>query len=291
MKFATVRLLLFGLVFCAAQALAAQPPPAKSLLDVGYGQMYDLRFSDAHQTFATYEREHADDPMGPVSDAAAYLFSEFDRLHVLESELFVNDDAFESRNKLVPDASVKTSFDSALLRGTKLADTLLAKDPRNTSALFAKVLVSGLTADYTALIEKKDYKALSFVKDGRTQAEKLLAIDPNYYDAYIAIGVENYLLSQKPAPVRWFLHMTGAQTDKQTGIAKLELTAANGHYLKPYARLLLAVAALRDHQDVKARELLRDLSAQYPDNHLYMRELAKLKPPAQGQTTNNYGSQ
>ena len=42
-------------------------------------------------------------------------------------------------------------------------------------------------------------------------------------DAYI--GVENYLLSLKPAPLRWFLRLDGAQTDKQRGIENLNATA------------------------------------------------------------------
>ena len=201
--FAT-RCLFLTLLLWASQAFAGHSAPAiPSPLDTGFDQMYDLQFGAAHQTFADYERQHPADPMGPVSDAAAYLFSEFDRLHVLESELFVNDEVFENRAHLVPDRNAKVAFDNALARATKLADAQLASDPRNSNAMLAKVLVLGLTADYTALIEKKDYKALTFVKQGRILAENLLSVDPNCYDAYIAIGVENYLLSLKPAPIRW----------------------------------------------------------------------------------------
>jgi hypothetical protein len=282
-------LLLLALLTCATLTFAAQDAaPAPTALDLGYHQMYDLQFDAAHKTFVEYQRSQPADPMGPVSNAAAYLFAEFDRLHVLESELFVNDDNFENRPKLNPDPNVRRLFDNEINRATSLANVVLAKDARNVNALFAKVLVAGLVGDYTALIEKKDMKALSIVKGGRAEAENLLKIDPNCYDAYIAVGVENYLLSLKPAPVRWFLKLTGAQTDRQTGIDKLRLTAANGHYLKPYARMLLAVAALRNKDDVKARELLQDLSTQYPQNRLYANELAKLKAPIQ--PTKDYGS-
>jgi hypothetical protein len=283
------RILLFALIGFATLTFAAQDTAlAPTPLDIGFNQMYDLQFDAAHKTFADYQRTRPEDPMGPVSNAAAYLFAEFDRLHVLESELFVNDEVFENRAKVVPDPNVRRLFDGDISRATSLADAVLAKDPRNVNALFAKVLVAGLVGDYTALIEKRDLKALSLVKEGRTQAENLLKIDPSCYDAYIAVGVENYLLSLKPAPIRWFLHMTGAQTDKQIGLEKLRLTASNGHYLKPYARMLLAVAALRDKDDVKARALLQDLSSQYPQNRLYAKELAKLKPPAP--PTKDFGS-
>ena len=108
-------------------------------------------------------------------------------------------------------------------------------------------------------------------------AERLLAANPACYDAYLAVGVENYLLSLKPAPVRLFLRISGAQTDKANGIEKLRITADKGHYLLPYARLLLAVAALRDNDRIRARALLQDLAANFPQNRLYRNELAKLQ--------------
>ena len=91
-------------------------------------------------------------------------------------------------------------------------------------------------------------------------AEKLLAKDPNLCDAWIAVGVENYMLSIKPAPVRWVLRLTGAQTDRGVGIEKLKLAAEKGHYLAPFARLMLAVVALRDSDPTRARELLSGLA-------------------------------
>ena len=72
-------------------------------LDEGYGQMYNLQFAQAHKTFQEWQREHPTDPMGPVSDAAAYLFTELERLHILQSEFFAEDTNFLSANKLAPD--------------------------------------------------------------------------------------------------------------------------------------------------------------------------------------------
>ena len=106
--------------------------------------------------------------------------------------------------------------------------------------------------------------------------ERLLALDPTFCDAYVAIGVENYMLSLKPAPVRWLLRIGGAQVDKAQGLAKLRLAATKGRYLMPYARLLLAVAALRDHDRSGARSLLAYLSREFPRNPLYAEELSKL---------------
>jgi len=279
-----------ALVFCATVSFSEPSPTTPpTLLEAGFRQMYNLEFSEAHKTFDEAQRQNPNDPMVPVSDAAAYLFSEFDRMHILESELFVDDNAFENRAKQSPDPKLKQAFDADMQRTNSLVDAALAKNPNDKNAMFAKLMEFGLIGDYTALIEKRDLKGLSYIKQGRELAEKLLIIDPTCYDAYIAVGVENYLLSLKPAPVRWFLHMTGAETDKETGLQKLRITAAKGHYLLPYARMLLAVAALRDHQSDQARTLLEGLSREFPHNRLYASELAKLGPSPHT-TTENYGA-
>jgi hypothetical protein len=115
------------------------------------------------------------------------------------------------------------------------------------------------------------------MKTGRMLAEKLLAADPTYYDAWIAVGVENYMLSVKPAPVRWLLKIGGGQTDKALGIEKLKLTAEKGRYLAPFAKMMLAVAALRENNPRQAKDILVYLSVQYPRNPLYRQELLRLQ--------------
>ncbi len=259
--------------------LATTPPSVQAqstLLDAGYRQMYNLQFEDAHRSFQDWARQHPDDPMAPVSDAAAYLFAEFDRLHILQSEFFLHDSAFLTRQKPAPDLSVKQNFDNDLARGQQLAERALAREPQDRNALFANSLRFGLRADYLALIEKKNLASLQEIKNGRAFAERLIALDPNFGDGYLAIGVENYLLSLKPAPIRWVLRVGGAETNKDRGIENLNRTAEHGHYLLPYARVLLAVAALRDHNVTRAKELLQDLTKEFPKNRLYAEELARL---------------
>lgn len=260
------------LLACTICPLRAEP-----LLDRGYQEMYNLQFQAAHQTFAQFEKKNPVNAMGPASDAAAYLFSEFERLHILQSQFFVSNTNFFNFHRPKADPKVKQEFENALDRTKALADSALKKFPTDKDALLAETLRFGLEANYLALIEKKNIAALNEIKDGRVAAEKLLASHPDCYDAYLAAGVENYLLSQKSAPVRWLLDLTGSQTDKDEGIKDLRIVAEKGHYLQPYANLLLAIAALRDGNREKARDLLNRLSERFPENTLYQEELKKIK--------------
>jgi hypothetical protein len=259
---------------CLATLCAAADIEHSVSLETGYAQMYNLQFDDAHRTFRQWENAHSGDPLGPASDAAAYLFSEFDRLHILQSEFFAEDQNFLKMNKLTPDPGVKAGFEAALQTAQQLTTTA---DSGNPNTALAEVLRHGLHSDYLALVEKRYVAALGETKQARAAAEKVLTSHPDYYDANLAIGIENYMLSLKPSFIRVFLVATGSETDKQAGIDKLRLTAEKGHYFAPFAKLLLAVAALRDKNRDAAREQLSWLAAHYPENRLFRAELAKVQ--------------
>ena len=260
-------------LLCAAAALGHAQP---TLLDAGYRQMYNLQFAEAHQSFEQWQRQHPDDPMGFVSDAAAYLFSEFDRLHILQSEFFTHDQHFVTDHKLTPDPMLKLRFEAALATTRQLA----ARTPGDKNAMFASLLAGGLHSDYVALIDKRYVASFKEMKAARQEAERLLAADPGYCDAWVAVGVENYMLSIKPLIVRWVLRAAGGQADRDLGIEKLRLTAAKGHYLAPFARLLLAVAAMREGDAPQARALLTGLAQEFPRNPLFPQELERLNASA-----------
>jgi hypothetical protein len=244
-------------------------------IEQGFDHMYNLDFSDARRAFDLWESARPEDPMGPVCQATALLFSEFARLGVLESQLFTDDERFDDRRKLNADPTIKQHFDSDLKKADALADEALRRNSQDSDAEFAKVLALGLRSDYAALVEKRDLAAIRYTKQGRQLAEVLLKQKPDDYDAYLAVGVENYLSGIKPAPIRWILSAGGVETDKAQGVHDLELTAAHGDLLAPFARLLLAVAALRDRNQPKACSLLNGLSQQYAGNPLYRHELTQ----------------
>jgi len=246
-------------------------------LDAGFKSLYDLNFGAAQAQFSDWKARYPDDPLGPAAAASAYLFQEFDRLGVLQSELFRDDQTFQRRKKLMPDPRLKELFDSELTLAEMLAVKRLAKYPASVNALLAMTMVDGLRADYAALIERNNGTSLAYIKKGRRSAERLLMVNSSCYDAYLALGVENYILGTKPAPLRWLLRAGGANTNRDEGLREIELTAKRGHFLQPFAKLLLAVAALRRHDQENAKLILSELHREFPHNLLYENELAHLE--------------
>jgi hypothetical protein len=266
-----------GSVVLLGSMAHAQSNTGTSALEAGYRNVYNLQFDQAHRAFTEWQGQHPDDPMGPVSDAAAYLFSECDRLHILEAQFLSDNQKPAKSSQLTPDPAVKTQFEAALEKTRTLSEARLAKDPKDTTAIFARILLDGLHGDYLALVEDKERDALKYLKQSRSLAETLIATNPDNYDAYLPIGVENYMTSLKSSAVRWFLRAGGAQTDKATGLKNLKIVAEKGHYLAPFAQVFLVIAALHDHNKPKALELMEALAQQFPDNRVYNHELAQLR--------------
>jgi hypothetical protein len=265
-------------VFAALFVQAQPPAPAQQAnLDQGYFDMYDLNFPGAHAVFTAWIEEHPQDPLGPASDAAAYLFSEFDRLGVLDIELFADEDKFTGRGHSAADANLHKAFDDRLDQAGQLADAELARNPGDSRALYTKTLIAGLRSDYAAMIDKKDYAALKYTEQASAYAKRTLAADPTLYDASIAVGVENYMLSLKPGVLRFFLLLRGDSTSREEGVRQMTIVAEKGHYLAPFARLMLAVVNLKEHHPEQARSILSGLAKEFPQNTLYTRQLARIK--------------
>ena len=261
----------------ALPAAAANVPAPE--IENGFRSMYNLDFAQADREFIAFEQQHADNPIGPVSQGADLLFSEFQRLGVLQTQFFENDSAFSARKKLTPDPAVRDRFDTALARAEQLARVRLSKDATDHDALFALTLASGLRADYLALIEKRNFASLHYAKQASAYGNQLLAVHPDCYDAHLASGVSRYLTGSLAAPLRWMVRLGGANPDKQGGISELELTAQRGELLAPFARILLAIAYVRDKDRSRAVAELEALRKEFPSNSLFAMEIARLEEP------------
>jgi hypothetical protein len=257
-------------------AFSLGTPLTGTPLNDGYHAMYNLDFNAAHNHFQQWMTAHPDDCLGSASDAAAYIFTEFDLLGVLDIELFADDNRFTSRKRPDIDPALKQGFQNRIAQSEHLADAALQHNPNDANAFYCKAVTSGMQADWASLIDRHEYGAFKFSELASKYAKQALAISPTLYDANLAVGIENYMLSLKAAPIRWILGMAGAGTNKAEGVRLLKLTAEQGHYLAPFARLMLAVGELRDGRTQQGKAILIGLSQEFPQNTLYQRQIARL---------------
>lgn len=242
-------------------------------LELGFQLMYELKFAEARKEILAYQRAHPQDPMGVAAEAASYLFDEFNRKGVFTSAFFLDDERLLGGVAGSPDPQDNVAFLEAVRRARNVAQQLLKSDPQNPDALLAATLSDGMEADFEALIEKHQIDSLALMRRAQHGAATLLQVAPDSYDAFFAIGAADYIIGCLPAYKRVFLWIGGFHGDRQRGMAALEKTATGGRYLKPLAKVFLALAAEREHQFDRARGLFEDLHRQFPENPVFAQEM------------------
>ena len=244
-------------------------------LSHGFDLLYQQRFADARKTFADWESRNPEEPFGEVAVAASYLFEELYQQNVLTSDFFLDEKKFLNGIDSEPNPERIAHFREALAHSQQLARDRLKTNPNDGDALFVLTLAAGMEADDLSILEKKHLEALKRMKEGNKYAKQLLALHPEATDAYIAPGIANYIIGSQSAGSRFVLRFGGIHGDKKLGMEQVAKTAESGRYLRPFAKIILALAARREHQTLLAQRLLRELKEQYPGNALFASEYAK----------------
>jgi hypothetical protein len=253
-------------------APAFSPTPE---LTSGFQLLYAQRFPEAREKFTNWESQHPDQPFGQVAIAASYLFEEFYRQSVLTSDFFLNEEKFLNGIDGKPDPGHMAKFQDALVKTRALANKRFKQNPRDTEALFALTLAAGMESDADMILRKERLEALKLLKLANLYAKQLLAVRPDANDAYVALGSANYIIGSLSGGMRFFLAFGGVHGDRKLGMQQLGKSADSGLYLRPFAKIMLALAARREKQDPLAQKLLRELSEEFSSSPLFAAEYAK----------------
>ena len=267
-----VRFLAVAGLLCLPLRGAAGPPAIEDALQ----HLYDFDFPAAHRILDQYIAAHPQEPLPYAFRASAYLFSELDRLGILESEFLIDDDRIVEKKKASPDPAIRTQFIKAQAEAESRGEAALRANPNDLQALFAMCVAGGVATDYMALVEKRQIASLSPARKSNNYAQRVLKLDPKFYDAYLTAGFSEYMVGSLPFFIKWFVHFDNVTGSKERGKRNLELVAREGRYLKPFAKILLGIIDLREKKPQEAQRLLVDLAHEYPENPLFLKELTKL---------------
>ena len=137
--------------FTFAVATAARVG-ASDLTDVdrAFYRLYSYDFAGAHALLDEALSVRPDDPLLHAVRGAVLLFSEFDRLQILELEFFADDDKVTDGKRLRPDPAARERLFHASTEARRLALGRLAIEPDDRDAMFALCIAIGTESDYFA---------------------------------------------------------------------------------------------------------------------------------------------
>jgi hypothetical protein len=275
-------LLLAAAAGAAAQSVAPQIPDEQPAflpvpaIEAGFRLLYEQKFPQARESFLSWEKQHPSEPFGHIALAASYLFEEFYLQGVLSGDFFLDDRKFLHGIAGKPDPARMLQFRLSRERAMALSRDKLRANPHDPEALYALTLAAGMQADALSILERKQFDSLRLIKDAEASAKLLLAERPTSADAWLALGAANYIIGSLSGATRFVLWFDGVHGDRKLGMEQLAKTASTGLYLRPFAKILLALAALREKQIPLARRLLLELTLEFPASPLFAAEFARV---------------
>lgn len=168
-------------------------------------------------------------------------------------------------------------IEGSIQESRRLARIDLEADRTDQNALLALCMAEGTARDSAALLYRRWVSSLDYARAAGASARRLLEVNAGAYDAYYVIGISEYVLSRLPGIVGMFATIPGIVGDMTRAVQFLEATAAQGYYLRDFARQALVSIHMEHRRAKDAVRVLEGLTRDFPGNSGYRAELAKLR--------------
>jgi tetratricopeptide (TPR) repeat protein len=246
------------------------------LVRQGYSRFYILDYDGAIEHFEQVLKAHPQDPMAYGYVQMATVFRELYHQDLLDTTYYAHDSFLTSKRDVRVAAATRQRIESLTDTGIKLADDRIKADPNDKDAYFARGYLRGIHAAFITLV---DHSFVSAARQGyasRGDSEQVLKIDPDYVDAKMAIGIQQFAVASLPRFVRIMVGIVGVGGNKEKGLQLLREAAAHGTITSVESRTVESLFLRHDGGYPEALTVQHGLAAEYPHNYLFRLEEANL---------------
>jgi tetratricopeptide (TPR) repeat protein len=259
---------------CSLAANAAAVDP-KVIYDQSTDALYNLDFNTAQHGYETLTHDYPDNPdYWNALASSIWLRITYDQ-QKLNMESFAGSSLGTKDSRDVVNPADERRLRDTIATAIGKADAILQKNPKDIRALYAKGISNATLASFEATAKRTYLSAGGKAKIARDLHQQVLALDPAFDDAKMAVGAFNYVVGVVPGFIRilvlWPLGLRSA--GKDVGIQQLETAAAKGKNTATDARMLLIVVYNREKRYDQALKIVSELHAKYPRNFIF--ELTK----------------
>ena len=243
----------------------------------GSAAVYNLDYSKAHELFLQMTRTDPNNPAGYVYLANNLWLETLNRSRRLSTSLYSSSSFFtQTAEPDVTDRNRDREFEGYIKQALAICADLLQKNPNDTEALYYRASALGLSAGYKATVGRSFTRAISDANKSIQLQKEVLKLDPAYYDAYLSVGLYEYVIDSLPFAWRVLARLAGLRGSKERGIQELETVVQQGKYASDDARVVLIGIYGREKRPERALELLVALADKYPQNYLIGIERARM---------------
>jgi tetratricopeptide (TPR) repeat protein len=245
------RILLFVVFSCCLLLNNYAQQASDKQIQVGLDKIYNFNWDDGFKIFNSIIQKNPADPRGYHYKSIIFLWHYLGNLNevYLDSFTYYSDKAIELSEVK---GKQKPSAELSYLLG---------------SVYYNKSIAEARSGNYL--------QALWTSNQMKSNLEDAVKIKPEFYDAYLGLGLYNFALSQIPSTLEWAANLVGITADKELGLDYVKKTTQKGKLSKVDAQYYLSQLYARvivDHPS--AKEILNNLVRRYPKNLLFNFSLA-----------------
>ena len=268
-----------------ARALAAPVPTSSSHADPlnfdpavrdAYTHFYNLDYDGALTRMDAVIQAHPAEPMAYGYALMVTVFRELYHQDLLDTTYYAHDSFLTTQRHIEVPQSVRERIEYLTRQVVTLADRRLKVNPEDKDALFARGYARGLHAAFITLVDHSYFAAARQGLAARSDSEAVLRIDPDYADANMAVGIQQFAVASLPRIVRMAVGIAGVGGNKETGLALVRRSAEKGVVTSVESRTTLSLFLRHEGRYEEALAVQRALAQQYPHDYLFRLEEANL---------------
>jgi tetratricopeptide (TPR) repeat protein len=242
----------------------------------GLSHFYNLDYDAAIARFEKVAAAHPNDPMPYALDLMAVSFRELYHQDLLDTTYYARDSFLTNQRKVDIPAANRQKIEDLTNKVIGLADAAIKNNPRDANAYFARGYARGLHAAFMTLADHSFYGAAKQGLAARNDSEQALKIDPQYADADMAVGIQQFAVASLPTFVRLIVGIAGVGGNKEKGIQLLKTAIAQGVVTPVQASTALSLFLRHDGRYPEALAVQHRLATEYPHDYLFRLEEANL---------------
>ncbi|MFN7944599.1 MAG: tetratricopeptide repeat protein [Blastocatellia bacterium] len=244
--------------------------------------VYNLDYTTARAKFEEIRRRLPDHPAGDLYLATLIWLDQLNRSRRLQTGIYQNESFYAGADKAkeetegdavdpAVDRQFRDTINRAKTKALALVNRTAKKDP---DALYFLGTVYGVMGSYDASVARKFIGALRNGSRCVDYHQQVVKLKPDFYDAYMSIGLYNYIVGSLPFPLKALAAMVGTRGSRSKGLAMLEDAMNKGHYINDDARVILIAIYQNEKRPEDALKQLQNLSQRFPRNYLIRLETA-----------------
>jgi predicted Zn-dependent protease len=264
-------------VVAPKESVATNTAELDRLREEGNTALYNTDYKTAEAAYNQMKKLAPDHPAVYVYLANNLWLETLFMSRRLSTTLYSGGSFYETSGKGdKSDPARDKEFESLIKQAMDLTRARLQKNSKDTEALYYQASALGLRAAYETTVRRSFMRAIGDANDSIQIQKQVVKIDPNFTDAYMSIGLYEYVIDSLPFLERLAARAAGLKGSKKKGIEHLEMVVKEGKYTSDDARVLLIGIYTREGKPELALSIITELAQKYPRNYLFGVERANM---------------